>query len=112
MMGRKLLYLIIAIFYACGMTTEELEKEVIKNIIETLEEDPEYEGVEVLNLSLIHKEGNEYVGILNVLEPNTFAQAWNALLQIDALNEKSIEAQYDVDVIYDGKSFMWEILKK
>ena len=112
MMGRKLLYFILVIFYACGISTEELQKEVKESIIDTLKEDPDYKGVEVIDLSLIHKEGNEYIGILNVLEPNTFAEAWNELLQVNALDEKGIEAQYNVDVIYDGQAFMWEIMKE
>ncbi len=91
------------------MSTEELQKEVKSSIIETLKEDPEYEGVEVIDLSLIHKDGNEYVGILSVLEPNSFAEAWNTLLQVDALNEEGIENKYDIKVIYDGSSFIWEI---
>ena len=90
----------------------ELQKEVKESIIETLKEDPNYDWVEVIDLSLIYKEGNEYVGILNVLEPNTFAETWNELLQVDALDEKGIEAEYNVDVIYDGQAFMWEILKE
>ena len=108
-MARKLIYSLLVIFYACGMSTEELQKEVKSSIIETLKEDPEYEGVEVIDLSLIHKDGNEYVGILSVLEPNSFAEAWNTLLQVDALNEEGIENKYDVKVIYDGSSFIWEI---
>ena len=72
MMGRKLLYFMLVIFFSFGISTEELQKEVKESIIETLKEDPNYDGVEVIDLSLIHKEGNEYVGILNVLEPNTF----------------------------------------
>ena len=108
-MARKLIYSLLVIFYACGMSTEELQKEVKSSIIETLKEDPEYEGVEVIDLSLIHKDGNEYVGILNVLEPNSFAEAWNTLLQLDALNEEGIENKYDIKVIYDGSSFIWEI---
>ena len=108
-MVRKLLYSLLVIFYSCGMSTEELQKEVKSSIIETLKEDPEYEGVEVIDLSLIHKDGNEYVGILNVLEPNSFAEAWNTLLQVDALNEEGIENKYDIKVIYDGSSFIWEI---
>ena len=108
-MARKLIYSLLVIFYACGMSTEELQKEVKSSIIETLKEDPEYEGVEVIDLSLIHKDGNEYVGILNVLEPNSFAEAWNTLLQVDALNEEGIENKYDIKVIYDGSSFIWEI---
>ena len=108
-MARKLIYSLLVIFCACGMSTEELQKEVKSSIIETLKEDPEYEGVEVIDLSLIHKEGNEYVGILSVLEPNSFAEAWNTLLQVDALNEEGIENKYDIKVIYDGSSFIWEI---
>ena len=108
-MVRKLLYSLLVIFYSCGMSTEELQKEVKASIIEALKEDSKYEGVEVIDLSLIHKEGNEYVGILNVLEPNTFAETWNTLLQVDALNEEGINTKYDVKVIYDGSSFMWEI---
>lgn len=108
-MARKLIYSLLVIFYACGMSTEELQKEVKSSIIETLKEDPEYEGVEVIDLSLIHKDGNEYVGILSVLEPNSFAEAWNTLLQVDALNEEGIENKYDIKVIYDGSSFIWEI---
>ena len=108
-MARKLIYSLLVIFYACGMSTEELQKEVKSSIIETLKEDPEYEGVEVIDLSLIHKDGNEYVGILSVLEPNSFAEAWNTLLQVDALNVEGIENKYDIKVIYDGSSFIWEI---
>ena len=108
-MVRKLLYSLLVILYSCGMSTEELQKEEKASIIEALKEDPKYEGVEVIDLSLIHKEGNEYVGILNVLEPNTFAEAWNTLLQVDALNEEGIKNKYDIKVIYDGSSFIWEI---
>jgi len=111
-MGRKLLYFMLVILFWCGISTEELQEEVKESIVETLKEDPNYEGVEVIDLSLIHKEGNEYVGILNVLEPNTFTETWNELLQVDALDEKGIEAEYNVDVIYDGQAFMWEILKE
>ena len=77
MMGRKLLYFMLVIFFSCGISTEELQKEVKESIIETLKEDPNYDWVEVIDLSLIYKEGNEYVGIINVLEPNTFAETWN-----------------------------------
>ena len=53
-----------------------------------------------------------YVGILDVIEPNTFAEAWNTLLQVDALNEQGINVKYDVEVIYDGVSFIWELKKQ
>ena len=38
-MARKLIYSLLVIFYACGMSTEELQKEVKSSIIETLKED-------------------------------------------------------------------------
>lgn len=111
-MKKLILLIYLLIFVSCALTTEQLEIEVKASIVETLKDDPEYEGVEVIDLSLIHKSGNEYIGILNVIEPNSFAEAWNYLLQTDVLNVDGIEAKYDVEVIYDGQSFIWEIFKK
>ena len=113
-----ILLLFIPLIFSCTLTTEELEAEVKASIIETLKDDPEFEGVQVIDLSLIHKGGNEYIGILNVIEPNTVAEAWNTLLQLaelsdqDLLKEDGLEAKYDVEVIYDGESFIWEITKQ
>ena len=116
---KKLLFLFaLLLISSCTLTTEELEAEVKASIIETLNDDPEFEGVQVIDLSLIHKGGNEYIGILNVIEPNTVAEAWNTLLQLaelsdkDLLKEDGLEAKYDVEVIYDGESFIWEITKQ
>ena len=110
---KKLIYLpILLIYFSCGLSTEELRLEVKNSILETLDGDPDFEGVKVVDLSLIHKAGNEYVGILDVIEPNTFAEAWNTLLQVDALNEQGINVKYDVEVIYDGVSFIWELKKQ
>ena len=116
---KKLLFLFaLLLISSCILTTEELEAEVKASIIETLKDDPEFEGVQVIDLSLIHKGGNEYIGILNVIEPNTVAEAWNTLLQLaelsdqDLLKEDGLEAKYDVEVIYDGESFIWEITKQ
>jgi hypothetical protein len=116
---KKLLFLFaLLLISSCILTTEELEAEVKASIIETLNDDPEFEGVQVIDLSLIHKGGNEYIGILNVIEPNTVAEAWNTLLQLaelsdkDLLKEDGLEAKYDVEVIYDGESFIWEITKQ
>ena len=110
---KKLIYLtILLIYFSCGLSTEELRLEVKNSIIETIEVDPDFKGVKVVDLSLIHKSGNEYVGILDAIEPNTFAEAWNTLLQVDALNEQGIKVKYDVEVIYDGVSFIWELKKQ
>jgi len=109
---KKILFILTLILSSCSLTTKELELEVKASIIETLRDDPEFDGVKVIDLSLIHKGGNEYIGVLSVIEPNSFAEAWNTLLQVDALSEEGIEAKYDVDVIYDGESFIWEIEKQ
>ena len=111
-MKKFILIFTLLFFISCALTTEELEAEVKASITETLMDDPEFDGVEVIDLSLIHKGGNEYIGILNVIEPNSFAEAWNTLLQLDVLKEDGIEAKYDVEVIYDGESFIWEIIKQ
>ena len=117
-MKKLLILFALLLISSCILTTEELEAEVKASIIETLNDDPEFEGVQVIDLSLIHKGGNEYIGILNVIEPNTVAEAWNTLLQLaelsdkDLLKEDGLEAKYDVEVIYDGESFIWEITKQ
>ena len=117
-MKKLLILFALLLISSCILTTEELEAEVKASIIETLNDDPEFEGVQVIDLSLIHKGGNEYIGILNVIEPNTVAEAWHTLLQLaelsdqDLLKEDGLEAKYDVEVIYDGESFIWEITKQ
>ena len=108
-MQKQVLFILSLVIFSCGLSTMELQEEVKMDIIETLKDDPDFLGVQVVDLSLIHKGGNEYIGVLNVIEPNSFAEAWNTLLQKDLLNENGIEAEYDVEVIYDGYSFMWEI---
>ena len=52
------------------MSTEELRLEVKNSILETLDGDPDFEGVKVVDLSLIHKAGNEYVGIIQNMDSN------------------------------------------
>ncbi len=107
---KKLILLLLFIqIFSCGLSTQELQVEVKGSIIETLKENPEYDGFEVKDFTLIHKGGNEYIGLLDVIEPNAFAEAWNLLLDENVLSEKGTKATYDVDVIYDGQTFTWKI---
>ena len=89
-MKKSIVLFALLLISSCTLTTEELEAEVKASIIETLKDDPEFEGVQVIDLSLIHKGGNEYIGILNVIEPNTVAEAWNTLLQLAELSDKDL----------------------
>ena len=99
-MKKIILVLFFIIISSCRISTQELQEEVKVSIIETLKKNTKYDGVEVKDFTLIHRAGNEYVGILLVTEPNTFAEAWNFLLDSQVLNEQGNEASYDVDVIY------------
>ncbi|MCX6136679.1 MAG: hypothetical protein NTV54_04185 [Ignavibacteriales bacterium] len=87
-------FLFVALFFvSCGrLSTEELAIEVKKSIVETLKEEGKDETVKVKGLLLTHKSGNEYSGLLETIEDNEVAK-------------------HTVEVIYDGRSFKWEIVK-
>ena len=115
----KLLFLFtVLLFISCDsrISTSELEMEVKQSIIETLSENSESEGIEVIGFNLVHKGGNEYKGLLEVKMPNYQAELTNTfmslLIQQNAkmMNEDKIENKYTVEVIYDGETFSWEII--
>ncbi len=68
------------------LSTEELTKQVRANI----EEKSKGTGIQVRSLMLTKKGGNEYSGILETMEPNG-------------------RFTYRIEVLYDGKSFTWEL---
>ena len=88
-MKKLLLLLFIPLFFACTVSTEELEKEVKRNLIEQYA-DSDFD-IEVVDFSLVHKGGNEYKGFLE-------------------LNVDGNEYKRTVEVIYDGDSYSWEVL--
>ena len=99
-----LLLLFIPLFFSCEqqMSTEELEKEVKQNMIETFKE-PTSAGtkISVQKLHLVHKGDNLYKGWADVIIENQPLE----IIRVD----KIIEYRYSVEVIYDGESFTWEL---
>lgn len=82
----------IAIVLAgCGGTSaEELAKEVHAEIAKKVASDPELEGLQLGELTLVHRSGNEYRGILDV-------------------TDDGVQQQLSVSVTYDGSTLLWEI---
>lgn len=80
--------LVMALFLtACSLSTEDLAEEVQSSI----EEQIGGQGIQIKSFMLTHRGGNEYRGILETREPYG-------------------EFTYSVEVIYDGKTFSWEII--
>ena len=55
---RKLLLLSALLIFACSMSTEELEQEVLENIKQELAVNSMFEDAEVVDFGLVHKGGN------------------------------------------------------
>ena len=91
---KKLLILFLFVIISCDFrpSTQELAETIEKDLIEVLGAD-----VEFVEFNLIHKGGNEYLGMLEVLEPN-------------AVTGEKDEVKFDVEVLYDGETYRWEIL--
>jgi len=110
-MKKLILLLFIPIVFACGLSTEELAEQVEQNIIETLAENDDWAGVELVDFSLVHKGGNEYKGIIELIIENPVADLFNTAFENDYVElKKNIEVSYPVEVIYDGNTFTWEII--
>lgn len=91
---KKLLILFLFVIISCDfrLSTQELAETIEKDLIEVLGAD-----VEFVEFNLLHKGGNEYLGMLELLEPNS------------RTGEKD-EVKLDVEVLYDGEMYRWEIL--
>ena len=107
---KKLILLLLLTFYACEtrMSTEELTQEIKQNMIEHFAENDDVADIKLVDLKLVHKGGNEYKGIADVIIENPVADLLNDWSEQDIL-KKNIEVTYSVEVIYDGKMFSWEI---
>lgn len=80
-------FLTVLVFLsACSASTEELASEVQAS----MEAEFAGEGIEIQSFDLTHRGGNEYRGILKTREPHG-------------------EFTYTVEVIYDGRTFSWEV---
>ena len=110
-MKKLILLLFIPLVLACGLSTEELAEQVEQNIIETLAENDDWADVELVDFSLVHKGGNEYKGIIELIIENPVADLFNTAFENDYVElKKNIEVSYPVEVIYDGTTFTWEII--
>ena len=118
-MKKLILLLFIPLVFACDtLTTEELAQDVKQSMIEHFAESDDWVDVKLVDFSLVHKGGNEYKGILELIIKNPIADLlpdWseqvknqNPLYQ-ELLNE-DIEVTYPVEVIYDGEMYSWEII--
>jgi hypothetical protein len=107
---KKLILLLLLTFYACEtrMSTEELTQEIKQNMIEYFAENDDVADIKLVDLKLVHKGGNEYKGIADVIIENPVADLLNDWSEQDIL-KKNIEVTYSVEVIYDGEMFSWEI---
>ena len=116
---KKLIFLFLfnIILFGCSMSTDELEQEISRSISEQIAENSSVNSVfdefigkiEFVDFQLIHKGGNEYIGILEVLEPNLLGNVFDVLTENDVFEDK-IKNTYEVEVIYDGESFSWKII--
>ena len=106
-----LLLLFIPLVFSCElrMSTEELKQEIKQNMIKTFAESDDWVDVKLVDFALIHKGGNEYKGMVDVIIENPVADVLNDFAKQDIIN-KNIEATYTVEVIYDGTTFSWEII--
>ena len=110
-MKKLILLLFIPFVLGCGLSTEELAEQVEQDIIETLAENDDWVDVELVDFSLVHKGGNEYKGIIELIIENPVADLFNTTFENDYVElKKNIEVSYPVEVIYDGNTFTWEII--
>ena len=105
-----LLLLFIPLVFSCEqrMSTEELTQEIKQNMIEYFAENDDVANIKLVDLKLVHKGGNEYKGMADVIIENPVADLLNDWSEQDIL-KKNIEVTYSVEVIYDGEMFSWEI---
>ena len=107
---KKYLLILLMTFFACEtrMSTDELTKEIKQNMIEHFAENDDVADIKLVDLKLVHKGGNEYKGIADVIIKNPVADLLNDWSEQDIL-KKNIEVTYSLEVIYDGEMFSWEI---
>ena len=81
---------ILAASCSSSLSTNELAEEVETLIREEMKERGVDGDIEIISFMLIHKEGNEYSGVIKIKEEGEIFTS-------------------NVDVIYDGKNIKWEI---
>ena len=75
-------------FFSCRASTDQLSEEVKAS----MEEHFRGEGITIKSLVLVHEGGNKYDGVLET-------------------SEAGGDFTYDVDVVFDGSNFSWEVVE-
>ena len=109
---KKSLLLLLLVFYACEMrmSTEELTQEIKQSMIEHFADNDDVVNIKIVDLNLVHKGGNEYKGVADVIIENPVADLLDNAFRNDYSELINIEQTYSVEVIYDGESYNWEII--
>ena len=108
---KKLLILFALILISCEqrLSAEELTQVIKQDIIEHFAKNSDIAKVELVDFSLVHKGGNEYKGVAEVIIENPVADLFNDTFENDYFElNKNIEYSYAVEVIYDGEMYTWE----
>ncbi len=80
---------------ACGMSKEDIEKEVSISVREKLNESNPDPYIWVPDVTLVHQGGSRYTGVVT-LSDRVMPGAGN-------------EEQHDIEVTCDGDSLVWEM---
>ena len=99
---KKLLILFALIFVSCEprLSTEELTQVIKQDLIEHLAKNSDIAKVELVDFSLVHKGGNEYKGVAEVIIENPVADLFNDTFENDYFElNKNIEYSYAVEVL-------------
>ena len=89
----SLLIAVAIICSSCRLSTDELAKQVQSNMIETFQKEGMYLII-TEPLMLVHKGGNVYSGLMTVYD-----------------DEDDEMLKLSVSVVYDGKTFVWEVVE-
>jgi hypothetical protein len=86
------LSLAVGLFTGCGVSMENLTKEVQTSIEETWAKEPDFASARIKSFTLAHKGGNQYRGLLE-------AERDGEVIKLS------------LEVTYDGKTLMWEVVE-
>jgi hypothetical protein len=107
-----LVFLILIIGSSCVDKTNILTENVKYSIQKELQDkNLKIYGfeTEVLSLDLVHKESNEYVGILRTHEVR---KKGSKFYNYKDTTDNDFNFQYDVNVVYDGHNFQYDLSGK
>jgi hypothetical protein len=109
---KKLLFIsLLALFLSCDSRMElgELTDVIYKDIVEEFKSNPLTSKSRVKKFTLVRKIGNFYEGILDVEIKNDLLDEAIDESELGKLIKTLSNQKYEVEVIYDGENYEWEI---